>query len=49
MRVTIHAVTVSYQKVTANDVAAPALERLWLELSESIGRKASAGVGLGLM
>ena len=49
VRVTVHAVTVSNQKVTANYVPAAAVIRRWQALSGFIGRKASAGGRLGLM
>ncbi len=49
VRVTVHAVTVSNQKVTANYVPAVAVIRRWQALSGFIGRKASAGGCLGLM
>ncbi len=49
MRVTVHAVTVSNQKVSANYVPAAAVIRRWQALSGFIGRKASAGGCLGLM
>ncbi len=49
VRVTIHAVTVSDQKVTANYVPAAAVIRRWQALSGFIGRKGNAGGLLSLM
>ena len=49
MRVTVHAVTVSNQKVTANYVPAAAVIRRWQALSGFIGRKESAGGSISLM
>ena len=43
MRVTVHAVTVFNQKVTANYVPAAAVIRRWQALSGIIGRKEGAG------
>ncbi len=49
MRVTVHPLTVSNQKATANYVPAAAVIRRWQALSGFIGRKASAGGFLSLM
>ena len=49
MRVTVHAVTVSNQKVTANYVPAAAVIRRWQALSGFIGRKGCAGGLLSLV
>ena len=49
MRVTVHAVTVSNQKVTANYVPAAAVIRRWQALSGFIGRKARLGGLVSLM
>ena len=48
-RVTVAALTVSYQKATANYVPAAAVIRRWQALSGFIGRKGSAGGFLSLM
>ena len=49
VRVTVHRVTVSYQKGTAKYVPAAAVIRMSQALSGFIGRKASAGGYLSLM
>ena len=49
MRVTVHPLTVSNQKATANYAPAAAVIRRWQALSGFIGRKASAGGFLSLM
>ncbi|TDG70855.1 hypothetical protein C5L31_001675 [Secundilactobacillus malefermentans] len=49
VRVTVHVVTVSNQKATANYVPAAAVIRRWQALSGFIGRKESAGGLLSLM
>ncbi len=45
MRVTVHPLTVSNQKATANYVPAAAVIRRWQALSGFIGRKATTGEG----
>ncbi len=49
VRVTVHVLTVSDQKATANYVPAAAVIRRWQALSGFIGRKENAGGLLSLM
>ena len=48
MRVTVHPLTVSNQKATANYVPAAAVIRRWQALSGMIGRKGCVGGALSL-